>query len=137
MNRFEFTGYVPYEALPAQYGRFKVFVAPVWQESFGQVIPFAMSMGLAVAGNRVGAIPEILADDGTLGGTSDETTAHILRLLGSRDLIDNLGARNRSIARTNFSVERMAFEYADVYKSVIPEEIDLMPEFPSAIYYPL
>ena len=62
LNRFEFMGYVPYESLPVQYARFKVFVAPVWQESFGQVVPFAMSMGLAVAGNRVGALPEILGD---------------------------------------------------------------------------
>jgi glycosyltransferase involved in cell wall biosynthesis len=136
LNRFEFTGYVPFEDLPSYYARFKLFVAPVWQESFGQVIPFAMSMGLAVAGNRVGAIPEILGDDSTLGATPAETTSHVLRLLESRDAIDVMGARNRSIARTNFSVERMAIAYVDIYKSMIPEA-DLMPEYPPAVYFPL
>jgi glycosyltransferase involved in cell wall biosynthesis len=137
LNRFEFVGYVPYKDLPSHFARFKIFVAPVWQESFGQVIPFAMSMGLAVTGNRVGAIPEILGDDRTLGTTPDETASHILRLLESRETIDAAGARNRSIARTNFSVERMAIAYADVYRSIVPEEVDLMPGYPSAVYFPL
>jgi glycosyltransferase involved in cell wall biosynthesis len=137
LNRFEFTGYVPFQDLPAYYTRFKIFVAPVWQESFGQVIPFAMSMGLAVVGNRVGAIPEILRDEATLGVTPEETTSRILGLLEDRERIDNIGAKNRWIARTNFSVERMAIAYADVYKSIIPGEGDLMPEYPSAVYFPL
>jgi glycosyltransferase involved in cell wall biosynthesis len=137
LSRFEFTGYVPFEDLPTQYTRFKIFVAPVWQESFGQVIPFAMSMGLAVAGHRVGAIPEILGDDSTLGATPDETAFRILRLLGSRDTIDVIGARNRSIARAKFSVERMAVAFADVYESMVPGGADLMPDYPSAVYFPL
>jgi len=137
LNRFEFMGYVAYEKLPAQYARFKVFVAPVWQESFGQVVPFAMSMGLAVAGNRVGALPEILGDTSTLGVTPDELVFHILRLLESRDSIDAIGARNRSIAGSKFSVERMAVAYFDLYKTINPEAVELMPDFPPAEYFPL
>jgi glycosyltransferase involved in cell wall biosynthesis len=135
-DRFEFTGYVPYEELPAQYARFMTFVAPVWQESFGQVIPFAMNMGLAVAGHRVGAIPEILGDTSTLGTTVDETASHILRLLKNRAAIDALGARNRAIARAKYGVERMAMGYADVYKMLAPEVVDLMPDYPPAVYFP-
>jgi glycosyltransferase involved in cell wall biosynthesis len=135
-ERFEFTGYVPYNELPAQYARFMTFVAPVRQESFGQVIPFAMNMGLAVAGHRVGAIPEILGDTSTLGTTVDETASHILRLLESRYAIDALGARNRAIARAKYSVERMAMAYADVYRMLAPEEVDLMPDYPPAVYFP-
>lgn len=44
-DRFEFTGFVSYDALPELYRRLSVFVAPVHNESFGQVTPFAMSMG--------------------------------------------------------------------------------------------
>jgi glycosyltransferase involved in cell wall biosynthesis len=137
LNRFEFMGYIPYEKLPLQYARFKVFVAPVWQESFGQVVPFAMSMGLAVAGNRVGALAEILGDTSTLGATPDELVSHILRLLESRDTIDALGARNRSIARSNFSVIRTAVAYLDLYKSINPGAVELMPDHPPAVYFPL
>jgi glycosyltransferase involved in cell wall biosynthesis len=135
-NRFEFTGYVPYDELPAQYAQFMTFVAPVHQESFGQVIPFAMNMGLAVAGHRVGAIPEILGDTSTLGTTVEETASHILRLLENRYAIDALGARNRAIARAKYGVERMAMAYADVYKMLAPEEVDLMPDYPAAVYFP-
>jgi glycosyltransferase involved in cell wall biosynthesis len=137
LNRFEFTGFVPYEELPAHYARFKIFVAPVWQESFGQVIPFAMSMGLAIVGNRVGAIPEILSDVSTLGTTPEETAHHVLRLLENKDMIDAIGMKNCSIARTNFSVQRMAVAYAEVYRGIIPGEADLMPDYPPAVYFPL
>ena len=137
LDRFEFTGAVPYAELPSQYARFKVFVAPVWQESFGQVVPFAMSMGLAVAGNRVGALPEILGDSSLLADTPDELAGHVLRLLDDRDAIDAVGRRNRAIAGAAFSVERMAVDYLDIYRSVIPDRVDLMPDYPPAVDFPL
>jgi glycosyltransferase involved in cell wall biosynthesis len=137
LDRFEFTGAVPYSELPSQYARFKVFVAPVWQESFGQVVPFAMSMGLAVAGNRVGALPEILGDSTLLAETPDELAAHVLRLLDDRAAIDAVGRRNRAIACAAFSVERMAVDYFDVYRSIIPEQVELMPDYPVAVDFPL
>jgi glycosyltransferase involved in cell wall biosynthesis len=137
LNRFEFMGYVPHAELPLHYARFKVFVAPVWQESFGQVVPFAMSMGLAVAGNRVGALPEILGDTSTLGATPEELASHILHLLENRQAIDAAGARNRSIACSNFSVKQMAVAYFELYKSIIPEAVELMPDYPPAIYFPV
>jgi glycosyltransferase involved in cell wall biosynthesis len=137
LDRFEFVGAVPYAALPSQYARFKVFVAPVWQESFGQVVPFAMSMGLAVAGNRVGALPEILGDTSLLAVMPDELADHILRLLDDRAAIDAVGRRNRAIACAAFSVERMAVDYLDLYRSVIPRQVELMPNYPPAVDFPL
>ena len=62
-GRFLFAGYVPYHELPSWYAKFSVFAAPVWNESFGQVVPFAMAMGIPVAGYAVGALPEILGAD--------------------------------------------------------------------------
>jgi glycosyltransferase involved in cell wall biosynthesis len=47
-------GFVSYEGLPEIYKKFSIFVAPVHEESFGQVTPFAMSMGLCVAGYDTG-----------------------------------------------------------------------------------
>ena len=48
-DRFSFPGFVSYGELPSWYGRLALFVAPEHNESFGQVTPFAMSMGLPVA----------------------------------------------------------------------------------------
>jgi glycosyltransferase involved in cell wall biosynthesis len=137
LDRFEFTGAVPYAALPAQYSRFKVFVAPVWQESFGQVVPFAMSMGLAVAGNRVGALPEILGEASLLAETPDELAGHVLGLLDDPAAIDIVGRRNRAIACAAFAVERMVADYLDLYRSIIPEQVELMPGYPPAADFPL
>jgi glycosyltransferase involved in cell wall biosynthesis len=136
-GRFEFMGSVPYEALPDQYARFRVFVAPVWQESFGQVVPFAMAMGLAVAGHKVGALPEILGDDATLGTTADETAAIIARLLDDPAHLEAIGARTRSIARTAFGVDQMAIQYARLYREIAPAQSELMPGYPAAVNFPL
>ncbi len=137
LSQFEFTGYVPYEALPAQLARFKTFIAPVHQESFGQVIPFAMCAGLAVAGYRVGAVPEILGGTETLAETLGEATNLIVDLLDDRERIIALGQRNRALALARFSVERMAVRYLNIYRDLAPEDIDFLPGLPDAIHFPL
>lgn len=137
LPQFEFTGFVPYDQLQTYLARFKLFVAPVWQESFGQVIPFAMCAGLAVAGYRVGAVPEILGSDETLGQTLVETATIIVALLDDREKLEALGKRNRALAIERFSVETMAIAYLDLYRAIAPREFDIAPTLPDAISFPL
>jgi len=120
-NAVEFTGYVAYDRLPALYRRLSVFVAPVHAESFGQVTPFAMSMGIPVAGYRMGALGEILGDESLLAPASDaEALADIvIGLLEDRTRRLEVGARNRARALELFSVERMIERYATVYDEVL------------------
>jgi glycosyltransferase involved in cell wall biosynthesis/2-polyprenyl-3-methyl-5-hydroxy-6-metoxy-1,4-benzoquinol methylase len=122
-SRFTFTGYVPYEQLPALYAQFSVFVAPVWQESFGQVSPFAMSMGIPVAGYRVGALPEIVENPGLLAsaGDSRELAEVLVRLLDDRGERLAVGERNRQRARERFSLEAMIQSYRALYSELIQE----------------
>lgn len=112
---FLFTGRVPYAQLPDVYRMFRTFVAPVWQESFGQVVPFAMSMGSAVAGNRVGALPEILPSAETLGASREETIGCIVDLLDHPDRIVALGRSNRARALDAFDVRTMTARYGEIY----------------------
>ncbi|PNG25653.1 hypothetical protein CR492_12045 [Methylocella silvestris] len=145
LPHFEFSGYAPYEELPAFLARFKIFVAPVRQESFGQVIPFAMSCGLAVAGYRIGAVPEILGDDETLGQTLgqtlgetlNETAGIIVALLDDRARIEALGRRNQAIAKARFSVGAMAAAYCSLYRDIAPGDFDMAPGLPDAVLFPL
>lgn len=134
-GNFLFSGAVPYDQLTDFYRLFKIFVAPVWQESFGQVTPFAMSMGLAVSGNRVGALPEILHSDATLGATRTETVARILELLNDRDRIDALGQQNRDISRSLYCVRAMTDSYEDMYIEALGGDVDLMPGYPPAALF--
>lgn len=131
-QNFVFTGYVPYSELNKYYQQFSIFVAPVWKESFGQVTPFAMAMGMAVAGNLVGALPEILQSEETLGINPEDTAQKII------DLIDNpirrreIGLNNRRIAVENFGIETMIMHYDDVYREVLLGSGDQMPGYPQA-----
>ena len=122
---------------PRIFHDFKTFVAPVRQESFGQVIPFAMSAELAVAGYRIGAIPEILESNEMLGDTLDETVEIIVALLNDRDRIKALGQRNHAIAHRRFSVETMAASYGDLYRDIAPSYFDIAPGLPDAVFFRL
>jgi glycosyltransferase involved in cell wall biosynthesis len=135
--QFEFTGYVPYEELPAQLARFRTFVAPVRQESFGQVVPFAMCARLAVAGYNVGAIAEILGSTETLGETLDATVEIITALLDGPKRIAALGERNRALALERFSVEEMAIRYFQLYRDLVPQEVEIFSGLPDAVHFPI
>lgn len=131
IHNFEFTGTVPYADLPTLYRRFRLFVAPVVRESFGQVTPFAMAMGQAVAGFKVGALPEILGTSETLAEDSEGLAGIICDLLDDPAKLDAVGAHNRERARM-FGLDAMIAAYAEVYAQALGRPTDLMPGFPRA-----
>lgn len=132
-DNFVFTGRVPYEDLPAYYSQFAVFVAPVWKESFGQVTPFAMNMGRAVAGFDVGAISEIIETNATLGDSVDEAAEKIVALLDDPAEIERLGELNHAIAQRKYGVQTMCDAYGRLYDKVLGKgDTDIMPGFPPA-----
>ena len=123
VDRVEFPGNVPYESLPGWFEKLAVFVAPVVRESFGQVVPFAMSMGIPVVGYRVGALPEIIGDDDLLVpvGDSDGLARLIVSLLDDAEWRLRVGERNRSRAVQRFSLPSMVGAYAALYEAVVSE----------------
>ncbi len=120
-DAFTFTGYVSYDRLPALYEKMSIFVAPVWKESFGQVSPFAMHMGMPVAGYDIGALSEIIGDSELLApcGDSDRLAEIIVRLLDDRPRRLEIGRRNRARADAKFSIESMISSYKDLYRSLL------------------
>jgi len=120
-DSFEFTGYADYDALPALYQRFSLFVAPVWKESFGQVGPFAMNMGIPVVGYRVGGLEEIVDDPSLLAppGDADELAALIVALLDDPQRCREIGRHNLARARALFSVEAMVDAYRRLYRELL------------------
>ena len=116
-DSFTFTGYRAYDELYSHYARIRVFVASVHTESFGHVVPPAMSMGIPVAAYTVGALPEILANPNVLAPSGDVfgLASIVCRLLDDREQRLAVGATNRERAGAHFSVEAMASAYASLY----------------------
>jgi glycosyltransferase involved in cell wall biosynthesis len=120
-DAFVFTGYVAYEELPALFAQMSIFVAPVHRESFGQVSPFAMHMGIPVVGYNVGALKEITGDRALLAapGDSDALAGLIIALLDDRARRLRIGALNQRRARDLFSVEAMIDRYSTLYDELV------------------
>ncbi|MCF5233277.1 MULTISPECIES: glycosyltransferase [unclassified Pseudomonas] len=123
-ENFEFTGYVPYDTLPAIYDRMKIFVAPVWKESFGQVSPFAMNMRVPVVGFDIGAIGEIVEDDSLLAppGNSDALSDIIVSLLEDDARRLKIAELHRKRAQNNFSIQAMIKGYQNIYSDIMVEK---------------
>ncbi len=122
-DRVEFTGYVAYEKLPKYYDRMDVFVAPIFCESFGQVTPFAMNMGIPVAAYATGALPEMLDNPEVTAPTGDAQALAgiILRMLIEPDWAAAVAARGHARATELFSVEAMIREYTKLYDTLLTE----------------
>lgn len=120
-NAFSFTGAVPYSELPNIYAQMSIFVAPVWNESFGQVSSFAMSMAIPVVGYRVGGLEEIINDEELLAPPRDaeRLASIIIELLDNQEKRKIIGERNRLRAQSLFSVEQMIKKYEALYRTVI------------------
>ncbi len=128
-DRFTFTGYVSYDDLPAYYEQLSIFVAPVHTESFGQVTPFAMHMGIPVVGYRVGALEEILGDPSVLApaGDRDRLADLIVQLLDDPEHRLCIGEWNRSRAERLFSVESMVCHFDALYDQVLAKNRASVP----------
>lgn len=121
MANFEFTDYVDYAMLPALYKKLSIFVAPVWKESFGQVSPFAMNLGIPVVGYRVGGLAEIVDDDSLLAplGDCNALADLVIQLLDDPVRCREIGARNHARAQALFSVEAMVDAYRVLYEELM------------------
>ena len=119
-DNFVFTGYVPYVDLPKWYEQFTIFVAPVWQESFGQVSPFAMSMGMPVSGYNIGALNEIIDNPNLLAAPedSDALSDILVELLNDYNRCVEIGRSNQKRAHALFGVQKMVDDYFELYEEL-------------------
>ncbi|HNT02590.1 MAG TPA: glycosyltransferase [Bacillota bacterium] len=118
-ENFVFAGYVPYKELPAIYDKFSIFVAPVWKESFGQVTPFAMNKEMVVTGFNIGALPEILDGEVTLGNSLEELVERTIYYLDNQEAYRAKGSELRRRAQDCFCVKAMVSKYEQIYDKLL------------------
>jgi glycosyltransferase involved in cell wall biosynthesis len=116
-----FTTYVAYDDLPRFYEQMAIFVAPPHTESFGHVVPLAMNTGIPVAAYDVGALPEILGENGVFAPAGDVNAlaTKIVELLDDRQRCLDIGAANRERAQRLFSIDRMIADYRQLYDELL------------------
>jgi anaerobic magnesium-protoporphyrin IX monomethyl ester cyclase len=114
-----FTGYVPFEDLPALYSLAEMFVYPSLFEGFGLPVIEAMACGTPVITGRVSALAEVAgsAVERTDRLDADSLEEAMASLASNRDRREELSALGLERART-FSWERAARETLDVYRLV-------------------
>ncbi|HYB93436.1 MAG TPA: glycosyltransferase family 1 protein [Vicinamibacterales bacterium] len=111
-----FTGYVPFEDLPAIYNLGDFFVFPSLYEGFGLPVVEAMASGLPVLTSNTSSLGEIAGDAAeTVDPTSVDAIADaIIRLAGSAELRRERAERGLQRARS-FSWAQTARQMLAVY----------------------
>jgi glycosyltransferase involved in cell wall biosynthesis len=117
-NQFEFIGDVKYDDLQNVYKNFSVFLAAVHTESYGLVVPYAMSMGIPVVAKNVGALPEILGNTNYLCSSDEEFTRVAVDVLNKEPSKSEVKS-SRDRVLDNFSLKKMISDYDKVYKHAV------------------
>jgi glycosyltransferase involved in cell wall biosynthesis len=129
-----FTGYVPFDDLPAIYNLAEMFVFPSVYEGFGLPVIEAMACGTPVITGSVAALTEVA------GGASERVDPlepeslgeAIAALASSRDRREDLSRRGLERAQT-FSWERAATETLDVYRHAVADPLTERRAAPAAL----
>lgn len=118
----KFHGKIAYEKVEEYYRRSTVVVIPsIWPEPFSLVGVEAMSVGRAVIGTNIGAIPEWL-EDGRTGflvepKNSKDIANKIIKLFENQKLLKIIGKR-AYIKSAQFSIEEYAKNLERLYEKI-------------------
>jgi glycosyltransferase involved in cell wall biosynthesis len=100
-----------------------LFVQPSNWEGFGLTLLEAMSVGLPVVATRVGGVPEVVVDGGTglLVPPADPAAMSraCLDLLSERERAARLGEAGRQRACSEFPIDRLVTETAELYRELL------------------
>ncbi len=117
-EQFDFIGYVAYDQLNEVYAGFDVFLAPVVEESFGQVVPFAMGKRIPVLAFNTGALPEMVHPDCIIEENDVGSAVEKLEQI-KRGEWTSIVEANYQNATEKFTLEQMVASYSQLYKDLI------------------
>jgi glycosyltransferase involved in cell wall biosynthesis len=119
-------GSVPSTHVPDRLRTFTVLVQPSltrrhWKEQFGRALMEAMACGVAVIGSASAEIPNVVGDAGLVVPEGDATALRdaIARVLGDRELREELGRRGRARVLDSYTNQRIAEQTVEAYRSAL------------------
>ena len=102
-----------------------VFVMSSCMEGLGSIVLDAFAAGVPVAATAGGGLPELVMnrETGLLApiGNDLALSQAVIELLTSDALVAQVTQKGRMFVSENFSVERMADRYLDIYKTIIKD----------------
>jgi glycosyltransferase involved in cell wall biosynthesis len=129
-----FTGYVPFEDLPAIYNLAELFVFPSVYEGFGLPVVEAMACGTPVVTGRVAALNEVTGDAAELVESlePDALGAALVSLARNRDRREDLSRRGL-LRSQSFSWARAAADTINVYRQAVADPVANRATTPAAL----
>jgi glycosyltransferase involved in cell wall biosynthesis len=111
--------------MPAFYSSIDIQVSASRQEGLPITLLEGMASGLPIVATQVGAVPQLVRDGetGLLVGTENPAALAnaMLRVIDDPSLRTSLGDRGRHLIAEEFSADRMAAEYLNLYRNVLVE----------------
>ncbi|HUR33740.1 MAG TPA: glycosyltransferase family 1 protein [Vicinamibacterales bacterium] len=129
-----FTGYVPYDDLPAIYNLAEMFVFPSIYEGFGLPVVEAMACGTPVVTGSVAALNEVAGDAAERVPALEPAPLGdaLVSLAGSRERREELSRRGLHRAEL-FSWQRAASETLAVYRQAAADPVARRAAAPAAL----
>lgn len=126
-----FAGPLDRQRLLRAYAESAVVALSSVQENTPMAIIEAMAVGRAVVATRVGGIPE-LVQEGQTGhlvepGDDHALAARLTALVAAPERCRQMGQRGREIATARFGLDRVAAQYADLYREIAAQAEGMRP----------
>ena len=125
-KRVHFDGPIPSGQMAAYLQQMDALVLssrtlPNWKEQFGRILVEAMACEVAVIGSDSGEIPHVIGDAGLVFPENDEDAlqTHLLRLMQSPELRDELGRNGRARVLERYTQSQIAAQTVAVYRDMI------------------
>jgi glycosyltransferase involved in cell wall biosynthesis len=116
-----FPGRITTEDKISLYQKARIFVQPSVFEAFGMAQAEAMSCGLPVITNKVGALNEVVGDCGLYLSNDEpkELAEHICRLFKDEALWTDLSTKSRERIQANFSYQLRKDKIREVIEMIM------------------
>lgn len=113
-------GYVSYERLKYEYETSSIFVFPSSAENFPVVLLEAMASGCAIITTNVTGCPEVVGNAALLirPKNSEDIRGALDKLVNNDDLRKKMGLNARKRVEDNFTWDKIAKQYLNIYKKV-------------------
>lgn len=125
-DRIQFLGEQDFDQLPELFRTSQIVTALSRTEGFGLTVLEAMSSGAAVIATEAGAWPEVI-ENGKQGwvipvGDLNTLISKLETLIGSPELIEQMGKAGRTRILEHYKVEHEAAKLCDVYRQLQDQE---------------